>query len=398
MRIRNINTSLNGTNAYSRRIRRNLLLLITSTALLLSCASKPLTAAEVVDSEQQRFQVVPLVQDLEHPWSLAFLPDDRLLVSERPGRLRLVENGKLLPEPIVGLPDNLTASGQGGLLDVVLHPDFERNNWVYFSYVGSNWLGSMNTEVARGRLDGAHLRDVEVVFQALPKSYGGRHFGSRLLFGPDTYLYISLGDRGNRERAQDLSGHAGSVIRLRDDGSVPDDNPFVKKSGAKPEIFTYGNRNIQGMALQPGSGLIWMHEHGPRGGDEVNIVRAGANYGWPVITYGVNYSGSIITKETARPGMEQPIHYWVPSIAPSGMMFYDGDKFPEWRGDLFVGALKDQLLVRLEIDAAQVVAEERLLQHRLGRIRDVRQGPDGFIYLLTDAPRGALLRLEPVGE
>jgi glucose/arabinose dehydrogenase len=281
------------------------------------------------------------------------------------------------------------------LLDVALHPGFDVNRLVYFSYAGSG-NGGWGTEVARGRLEGMALQDVEVIFRALPKSRGGgRHFGSRLLFAPDGTLYVTLGERGSRDRAQDLGDHAGSVIRLTDDGGVPKDNPFVTVPGARPEIFTYGNRNIQGVALQPESNLIWMHEHGPRGGDEVNIVGAGRNYGWPVITYGIEYNGLSITDETARPGMEQPIHYWVPSIAPSGMMFYSGDQFPGWRGDLFVGALKAQLLVRLEIEGNRVVAEERMLSGRWGRIRDVRQGPDGFIYLLTDEPDGALLRLEP---
>jgi glucose/arabinose dehydrogenase len=370
------------------------LILLLALLPLLSCADKPLPAAEVYDSQQQRFRVVPVVQGLENPWGMSFLPDGSMLVSERPGRLRIIKEGRLMPEPVAGLPANLAVIGQGGLLDVALHPGFDVNRLVYFSYAGSG-NGGWGTEVARGRLEGTALQDVEVIFRALPKSQGGRHFGSRLLFAPDGTLYVTLGERGSRDRAQDLGDHAGSVIRLTDDGGVPKDNPFVTVPGARPEIFTYGHRNIQGVALQPESNLIWMHEHGPRGGDEVNIVGAGRNYGWPVITYGIEYSGLSITDETARPGMEQPVHYWVPSIAPSGMMFYSGDKFPAWRGDLFVGALKAQLLVRLEIEGNRVVAEERMLSGRWGRIRDVRQGPDGFIYLLTDEPDGALLRLEP---
>ncbi|MDH4324553.1 MAG: PQQ-dependent sugar dehydrogenase, partial [Betaproteobacteria bacterium] len=229
------------------------------------------------------------------------------------------------------------------------------------------------------------------------KGTTGRHFGSRLVFDRQGYLYITLGDRGEMERAQLPGDHAGSVIRLHDDGRVPDDNPFVGRPGWKPEKYTLGNRNQQGAALHPQTGVLWTHEHGPQGGDEVNVIRAGANYGWPVITYGVQYViGTQIGEGTHKPGMEQPLHKWVPSIAPSGMAFYSGDKFPKWRGDLFVGALKAQLLVRLELDGEKVVREERLLQGALGRIRDVRAGPDGFIYLLTDESRAALARLEPV--
>ena len=368
-----------------------------SLLLILSCASQPLTAAEIYESQQHQFAVVRITDRLEHPWGLAFLPEQKMLVTERPGRLRLINNGVLQPGLITGLPKTIAASGQGGLLDITPHPDFVNNRWIYFSYSGRGARG-LGTEVARARLDGLQLRDVEVIFQALPKSRGGRHFGSRVLFGPKGYLYITLGDRGERQRAQDLSDHAGSVIRLHDDGRVPKDNPFVDQATARSEIFTYGNRNIQGLALQSGSGLLWMHEHGPRGGDEVNIIRRGTNYGWPEITYGINYSGSIISTDTARSGMAQPVHYWVPSIAPSGMTFYDADAFPNWRGDLFVGALKDQLIARLEIEDQRVVAEERLLTRRLGRIRTVRQGPDGLIYVLTDAARGALFRLQPVTD
>jgi glucose/arabinose dehydrogenase len=243
-----------------------------------------------------------------------------------------------------------------------------------------------------GRLEG-----VQVVFSQQPKSETGRHFGSRLVFDRDGYLYITLGDRGERERAQRPDDHAGSVIRLHDDGQVPADNPFVGKEGWKPEKFTLGNRNIQGAALHPRTGELWIHEHGPRGGDEINVVRAGTNYGWPVITYGANYVfGTSIGEGTHKPGMAQPVHYWVPSIAPSGMTFYTGDKFPRWRGDLFVGALKDRMLVRVHLDGERVVKEERFLQNVLGRIRDVRQGPEGFLYLLTDESEGLLVRLEPI--
>lgn len=367
-------------------------------ALMVSCmdASTPALSDEtgVFSTEKHNFQVVKITDQLEHPWGLAFLPDDRMLVTERPGRLRIVNDGQLDPQPIAGLP-RVTAEGQGGLLDVAIHPDFEQNHWVYLSYAASG-AGGVGTEVARGKLNDHRLESVEVIFRALPKSSGGRHFGSRLLFAPDGYLYITLGDRGDRPRAQDLNDHAGSVIRVRDDGTVPDQNPFADRPDAKPEIFTYGNRNVQGISLQPETGLVWAHEHGPQGGDEVNVIEVGTNYGWPVITYGRNYGiGTKIGEGTEKPGMAQPIHYWVPSIGPSGMTFYDGDKFPAWQGDLFVGALKDRMLVRLELDGRDIVNEERLLQDELGRIRDVRSGPDGYVYLLTDESAGTLARLEP---
>jgi glucose/arabinose dehydrogenase len=254
----------------------------------------------------------------------------------------------------------------------------------------------VSTEVARGRLSGRRLEEVQVLFRQLPKSGAGQHFGSRLVFDRAGFLYITLGDRGEMGRAQKPDDHAGSVIRLHDDGRVPQDNPFVGKPGWKPEKFTLGNRNIQGAALHPQTGLLWTHEHGPQGGDEVNVIRAGVNYGWPVITYGVQYViGTQIGEGTHKTGMAQPLHYWVPSIAPSGMAFYTGDRFPRWRGDLFVGALRDQMLVRLKLDGEKVVAEERMLTGTLGRIRDVRNGPDGLIYLLTDDSRGVLARLEP---
>jgi glucose/arabinose dehydrogenase len=354
-------------------------------------------AVDIFESERHRFRLTALVEGLDHPWGMAFLPDGGILVTERPGRLRLIRDGARVSEPISGLPSQIEARGQGGLLDVALHPNFEQNRWVYLSYTGRGKNG-LGTEVIRGRLHGTTLTDIQIIFRALPKPDGGRHFGSRLLFDPEGFLYITLGDRGDRRRAQDLSDHAGSLIRLRDDGRAPASNPFVNQSGVRPEIYTYGNRNIQGIALQPNSHLIWMHEHGPQGGDEVNIVQAGTNYGWPIITYGIGYDGSKIGEGVARAGMAQPVHYWDPSIAPSGMAFYDGNRFPNWRGDLFVGALKFQLLVRLEVQGQKIVGEERLLTGAIGRIRDVRQGPDGLLYLLTDASDGGLYRLEPVDD
>ncbi len=347
------------------------------------------------DSEKHRFKAVILTDNLSHPWSMAFLPNDELLITEKSGRLRRFADGELDPRPIDGLPE-IATKGQGGLLDVAVHPDFANNQLVYFSYSASA-SGGMGTELARARLNDHRLDDLQVLFSAQPKSRGGRHFGSRIVFAPDGFLYLSLGDRGKRDPAQDLTNHTGSLIRLNQDGSVPGDNPFVNENKAQPEIYSYGHRNIQGLAVQPESGLLWLHEHGPQGGDELNIVRAGANYGWPVITYGRNYgSGTKIGEGTQKAGMEQPVHYWVPSIAPSGMAFYTGDVFPEWNGNLFVGSLKFRHLVRLQLAGETVTKEEILLAKELGRIRDVRSGQDGFIYLLTDADDGILVRLEPI--
>ncbi len=352
-------------------------------------------AAQVHRSEVHAFRVVELVRGLEQPWALAFLPDGRMLVTEKAGRLRIVAGGKLDPQPVAGLPE-VTVHGQGGLMDVALHPKFADNGLVYFSYAARGEDAGVGTEVARGRLAGAKLENVQVLFRQSPKGNRGQHFGSRLVFDRQGYLYITLGDRGEMARAQKPDDHAGSVIRLHDDGRVPQDNPFVGRPGWKPEKYTLGNRNQQGAALHPVTGALWTHEHGPQGGDEVNVIRAGANYGWPVITYGVNYGlGTKIGEGDAKAGMEQPLHKWVPSIAPSGMAFYAGDKFPQWRGDLFVGALRAELLVRLKLDGEKVVHEERLLKGTLGRIRDVRVGPDGLIYLLTDESRAVLARLEP---
>ena len=360
-------------------------------------AAPSIALADVHESEEHAFRVVVVAIGLDHPWGLAFLPDGRLLVTERSGALRTVNaEGRLDPEPVAGVP-RVHASGQGGLLDVALHPDFRENGWVYLSYAAGRW-GRAGTEVARGRLRGHRLEDVEVLFRALPKSGGGRHFGSRLRFAPDGRLFVTLGDRGDRHRAQDPRDHAGSIVRIRDDGSVPPDNPFAGVDGAHSEVFTVGNRNVQGLAFHPGTGVLFAHEHGPRGGDEVNVVRPGVNYGWPVISYGREYaSGVPVGEGTHREGMAQPVHQWTPSIAPSGLTVYDGDRFPGWRGNLFVGALRFRLLARLVLDGERVVHEERLLEDRYGRIRDVRTGPDGLLYLLTDAPAplGALLRLEP---
>ncbi|GMR06263.1 MAG: PQQ-dependent sugar dehydrogenase [Gammaproteobacteria bacterium] len=341
-----------------------------------------------------RFTTITISDGLEHPWSMAFLPDGKILVTERPGRLRIIENGSLQPKAIEGLPA-IVAKGQGGLLDVVLHPDYAKNGWIYLSYTaGSD--NKIGTEVGRGRLVDNRITDWQTLFRLEPKSTTSRHFGSRLVFDRENFLYITLGDRGERFRAQDLNDHAGSVIRVHDDGAIPSDNPFVNQAGIQPQIYSFGHRNIQGAVLHPETGKVWIHEHGPQGGDELNIIEAGQNYGWPIITYGKEYgSGDDIGEGTHKDGMLQPIRYWTPSIAPSGMAFYNGDKFPDWQGNLFIGSLKFQLLVRLELSGNKILHEERLLKKELGRIRDVRNGPDGYLYLLTDEKNGKLVRLQP---
>ena len=353
-------------------------------------------AQDPIPSEQATFELVTVVGGLEHPWGMAFLPDASILVTERPGRLRIVREGQLVSAPIEGVPP-VYASGQGGLLDVALDPEFASNRLIYLSYAAEGDSGN-STRVARAILGDGRLENLEVIFTAEPLVDASKHFGSRLAFDAEGHLFITVGERGQGDRAQDLGQDNGKVIRLYPDGSVPEDNPFIGVDGARPEIFSYGHRNPQGLAIHPQTGIPWLHEHGARGGDEVNVVRPGANYGWPVITYGIDYSGAPIGEGTHKEGMAQPIHYWVPSIAPSGMAFYDGEAFPEWRGDLFVGALRSELLARLELDGEQVVAEERLLEGAIGRIRDVEVGPDGYLYLLTDESDGGLYRLEPAGK
>lgn len=353
--------------------------------------------ADVIESEQHNFQVEIIAGGLSHPWSLAFLPDGDLLVTERKGRLRLIQNNKLLSKPIRGLPV-IDPQGQGGLMDVCLHPDFSANQLLYLAYTAKSSAG-VGTEVARARLVGVELQDVQVIFRALPKSTGGRHFGGRLLYSNSGYLFITLGDRGERVRAQYLDDHAGSLIRIHQDGSIPDNNPYTLQGGYKPEIYSYGHRNIQGIVQHPLTNEIWLHEHGPQGGDEINLIKAGSNYGWPEITYGVNYViGTKIGSGTHKAGMEQPLYHWTPSIAPSGMTFYTGNEFPHWKDQLFVGSLKFGLLVRLKLEGHKIVHEERMLNKRYGRIRDVRQGPDGSLYLLTDQKQGAVLRLRNADE
>lgn len=346
-------------------------------------------------------RVTTLAKGLEHPWSLAFLPGGGMLITERAGRLRHWDAQAGLSQPLSGLPE-VHASGQGGLLDVVLSPDFEQDRLVYLSYAESDGDRS-GTAVGRGRLsaDARGLEDFTVVFRQEPKLSSGQHYGGRMLFGKDGLLYIALGENNRRPTAQDLDKLQGKIVRIHPDGQVPRDNPFAGRAGARAEIWTYGMRNPQGMALNPWTGELWEHEHGPRGGDEINIVQPGLNYGWPLATHGINYSGFAIpeAKGTSQPGMQGPLYWWKKSPAISGMAFYDADRYPEWRESLFIGALGGQELIRLQLRGGkEIIAEERLLHDLNARIRDVRQGPDGEVYVLTDAGDGALLRVAPATQ
>ena len=372
------------------------LLVASSVAIVVAASAAPPAAAQTYTSSAGNLTVETVARGLANPWALAFLPDGRLLVTERAGRMRIVaKDGKLSPA-LPGVPA-VFARSQGGLHDVVLDRNYAQNNTIYFCFAESA-SGGGRTSLARATLvdEGVpRLDGVEVIFRQEGPLSSGNHFGCRIVQTADGNLFLTMGDHfGPRNEAQNLANHIGKIVRVRSDGSVPPDNPFVGRAGAKPEIWSYGHRNSQGAALHPQSGKLWMHEHGPRGGDEVNIAEPGRNYGWPVIGYGIDYSGAKIHEGTHKDGMEQPVKYWVPSIAPAGMAFYTGDLFPAWRGNLFVGALA-KLLVRLEINGEQVGTEERLLQPLGERIRDVRQGPDGALWLATDSSSGRILRVAP---
>lgn len=370
-------------------------LALSAAALVLGSAAH---AQEVFETTQADFRVATVAEGLEFPWGIAFLPDGAMLVSEREGRLRYVDENGLRDTVISGLPEDLVVERQGGLLGLALHPEFEDNRLVYFAY-SAGTAAANHTALGRGRLneDATALTDVEELFQVNFDKERGFHFGGRVQFLADGTLMLTLGDGGlHRNESQNLANHLGTIVRLNDDGSVPFDNPFVTSRGAQPEIFSYGHRNVQGIAINPETGSVWTHEHGARGGDEINIVASGANYGWPAVTYGINYNGSPISDATEGEGFEEPVWYWNPSIAPSGMAFYEGDAFPGWQGDVFVGALAGSMLVRYEVDGDRVIGEEQLLTEAGHRIRDVQTGPDGMIYILTDDLDGQVLRLEPV--
>ena len=345
----------------------------------------------VITSENFTYSIDTITDNLQKPWVRTGLPNNELLVTERSGEIRVIRDNQLLDQKISGVPE-VYAKGQGGLFEVKLHPDYESNGWLYVSYaaVGD---GGGNTAIMRARLDGFNLVDKEIIFQALPFRSGGNHFGGHMEFDEEGYLFLSTGERGSRNNAQTLSNQSGKIIRIKDDGSIPSDNPFVNDNNASPEIFTYGNRNPQGMVVHPVTGEIWTHEHGPMGGDEINIIRPGLNFGWPEVTYGKNYDGTTITDVTSRDDVAHPQHYWVPSIAPCGMEFVTSDRYPAWSGNLLVGSLKFRYVARLELDGEKVVSEEKMIEN-LGRIRSIEQGPDGLIYISMESP-GMVVRLMP---
>lgn len=361
---------------------------------------------QIHESARHNFRVVTVAEGLDNPWSLAWLPDGTMLIVERTGRLRTYRDGVLEPEPITGWPKVYRERGQGGFMDIVPHPEFASNGLLYLSYGKPNADGSQGaTAIVRGRLEGSRVVDIEEIFVA--EAWGGNnnHFSGRMIFDRGGYLFLAVGDRMvdpdmmADHPAQDLTDHMGTMIRLHDDGRIPEDNPFVGRNDALPETWSYGHRNIQGLALHPETGEVWLNEHGPRGGDEINLVIRGANYGWPVVSYGVHYSGEVFTTEVDRPGMESPRFAWIPSIGVSGMAIYSGNQFPWWKGSVFSGGLVGEQLSRVTFAGGVAISVETLLEGVLGRIRDVRQGPDGFIYLTTENQTGdrlsKIVRIEP---
>jgi glucose/arabinose dehydrogenase len=357
--------------------------------------AKP-TGDAVVKGEEHAFRVETVAEGLEIPWSIAFLPDGRMLVTEKAGRLRVVEKGRLLPAAVTGVPP-VWSQNQGGLMDVAVHPDHGKNGWVYLSFSDPGPDGTAMTKVIRGRLRDGALVEQQALFEAPKALYrrGGVHFGSRFVFDGRGHLFFSIGERGHQDDAQDVSRPNGKVHRIHDDGRVPDDNPFAKREGAMPTIWSYGHRNPQGLAQHPATGDLYDAEHGPRGGDELNLVLPGRNYGWPVITYGMNYDGSPITALTSKAGLEQPIVHWTPSIAVCAIDFYTGDRFPRWRNDLLVSSLAAEELRRVRIEGGKVTKQEVLFKG-IGRVRDVVSGPDGLVYVALEP--GRVARLVPAGQ
>lgn len=358
-------------------------------------AQGPAMRSPTPDPINGAVRVETVAEGLVSPWGIAMLPDGRMLVTEKAGRLRLVARDGKLSDPLTGVPD-VDARSQGGLLDVALDPAFATNRMVYLSFSEPGPGGTAGTSVAKGRLGATGLEDVKVIYQQFPKMTGGGHFGSRIVFARDGTIFITQGERQQyRDSAQSLTAGLGKVVRINTDGAIPKDNPFVNRSGVRPEIWSYGHRNMQAAALNPETGQLWSVEHGAGGGDELNHPEAGKNYGWPVITYGRDYNGSKIGEGAEKAGMEQPVYYWDPVIAPSGMLFYTGDKFPAWKNNIFIGGLASNALVRLEMSNGKVVKEERYLHDLKERIRDVQQGPDGYIYVITDNANGRILRVRP---
>jgi len=348
---------------------------------------------KIIESEKQKFGIDTLTKELSNPWGIAFLPDGRILVTERAGEIRIVKDGKLLSEKVGNVPA-VFANGQGGLMDIKLHPDYGSNGWIYLTYAKPG-EGGGGTVLARAKLEGNNLTSLEELFSAQPLSGSGAHFGSRVVFDGKGYIYLSSGERGTKENAQDLTNHLGKILRLHEDGKVPTDNPFVNTPGAKPEIWSYGHRNPQGLIYNKATETLWDVEHGPMGGDELNKVEREKNYGWPVITYGVNYDGTIITDITEKEGMEQPVFYWKPSIATCGMALVTSDKYPGWNGNLLVGALAKQHVARVDLDAQGKFIKQEMLLQNIGRVRAIEQSPDGYLYVATETP-GMLLRLVPI--
>ena len=358
--------------------------------LVSSCAQQPSGELTLKDSPRN-FDIETVVPDLDNPWGMDWLPDGSMLITEKSGTLIHFKQG--VKKKVEGVPD-IYVRGQGGFLDVALHPEYEQNGWIYFTHASSEGPGDGgNTKLIRAKFDGNNLYDIQDLYKASPNSRVGRHFGSRIAFDKDRHVYFSIGDRGDRDNnPQDITRDCGKIYRLNEDGSIPSDNPFVGEPKAKAAIFSYGHRNPQGLTVHPETGELWSHEHGPKGGDEVNIVRKGLNYGWPIISYGVNYSGTKFTDETSRPGMEQPVFYWVPSIAPCGMDFVDSDRYPDWKGHLVVGSLKFNYVELLRLDGNKVIGRERIAED-IGRVRNVKMGPDGFLYVAIEGQ--AIVRLTP---
>jgi glucose/arabinose dehydrogenase len=377
------------------RIYKWLITSLLVSAVYTSCQSDDKrTVVEkggIVHTELMTLRIDTLARGLENPWAMAFLPDGRILISERPGRIRIWDKGKLMSTPVSGVPE-VWANGQGGLLDLALHPDFKNNGWLYMTYSAKTGREA-STTLARASFKNNALTDFKVIFKASPSGTASHHFGSRIALDGKGYLFMSIGDRGIMEDAQNLGKHSGKIIRLTEDGDIPADNPFRTTPGALPEIWSYGHRNPQGLVFDA-NGQLWAHEHGPKGGDELNHIQKGKNYGWPLVTYGINYNGNIISKDTAKPGLTGPVYQWTPSIAPCGMAIVSGEKFSRWKGNYLVGALAHQHIQRLVLSDGKVLKTERIL-NGFARFRDVRIGPDGFVYALTESP-GLLIRLKPI--
>ena len=397
-----------------RSIHTRILLAGGLTALMAALACEPQSAADAADgadgvysSARHDFRVVTVADGFDHPWSMAWLPSGEMLIVERPGRLRVVRDGMLEPEPVAGWPEVYRDEGQGGFMDILPHPDFAGNRWLYLSYGKPNEDGSEGTTaVVRARWADGRVSDVEEVFESNAWGGNNNHFSGRMAFDLDGYLYLTVGDRMlppnmmANHPALDVTNHMGTIVRLHDDGRVPAGNPFVGRADTLPEIWSFGHRNLQGLAVDALTGDLWSNEHGPRGGDELNLVARGGNYGWPVVSHGINYDGTVYTTEASRPGVESPRFVWVPSIGISGMMIYRGDEFPWWRGSAFVGGMVGQQLGRVTLEGTDALGVETLLQGELGRIRDVREGPDGLIYLALEHAEEltAVVRLEPVAS